>query len=154
MIEYRKATYNDIHTLTQMRLSMLCDGSSYSEEFKEILSNNTAEYIHKGLTDNSFAAWLASENNQIIAMSGIAFYELPPNDWCPNGKTAYIGNMYTVPEFRKQGIATKLLALVIEEAKERGCERILLNTTDMGRPLYEKFGFDISPTAMAYFPKM
>jgi len=41
---------------------------------------------------------------------------------------------------------------IIEEAKLRNCERILLNTTKMGEDLYKKYGFEYSPTAMTYYP--
>jgi predicted N-acetyltransferase YhbS len=41
---------------------------------------------------------------------------------------------------------------IVEEAKLKKCERILLNTSKMGEKLYSKFGFEHSPTAMAYYP--
>ena len=154
MIEYRKANMNDIDILTEMRVSMLCCEADYMEEFKEKLRNNTRQYIANGFMDNSFIAWVATQSGEIIAMSGLNFFVLPPNDWCPGGKTAYIGNMFTLPDFRKKGIASKLVSLNVEEAKEHGCERILLNATDMGRPIYEKYGFETSPTAMAYYPNL
>ena len=37
-------------------------------------------------------------------------------------------------------------ALIYENTKKY---MVLLNTTDMGKPLYDKFGFASSPTAMA-----
>ena len=77
-------------------------------------------------------------------MGGISFFNLPPNDWCPDGKTAYIGNMFTLTDYRKQGIATKILSLLVEEAETLGCERILLNPTDMGKPVYGKYGFELA----------
>lgn len=152
MMKYRKADLFDVETLTQMRIAMLCDETNYSQEFRGLIQNNTKQYIANGFNDKSFVSWVAVQDDMIVAMSGINFFVLPPNDWCPTGKTAYIGNLYTLPNFRKQGIATHLLALIIDEAKSRNCERILLNTTDMGRVLYEKLGFDLSPTAMALYP--
>ena len=49
--------------------------------------------------------------------------------------------MYTHPEYRRKGIAYKTLNLLVLNAKERGISHITLEATDMGRPLYEKFGF-------------
>lgn len=152
MIEYRKASFDDIHLLAELRVAMLCEETEYSEDFRKVLRDNTMEYIHHGLGSNDYLSWVAVQEGVIIAMGGINFFALPPNDWCPSGKTAYLGNMYTLPAFRRQGIAAHLLALLIDEAKDRQCERILLNTTDMGRPLYKKLGFADSPTAMALFP--
>lgn len=50
-------------------------------------------------------------------------------------------NMYTAPEYRRQGIAFHTLDLLVKAAKERGISQIALEATDMGRPLYEKYGF-------------
>ncbi len=50
-------------------------------------------------------------------------------------------NMYTKPEYRRKGIAYKTLDILVEESKAKGISAISLEATDMGRPLYEKYGF-------------
>ena len=50
-------------------------------------------------------------------------------------------NMYTNPEYRRQGIALHTLDLLVKDAKEQGVLQIALEATDMGRPLYERYGF-------------
>lgn len=50
-------------------------------------------------------------------------------------------NMYTAPEYRRKGIAYKTLDLLVGDIKSRGISSISLEATDMGRPLYEKYGF-------------
>lgn len=50
-------------------------------------------------------------------------------------------NMYTAPEYRRRGIAFRTLDLLIKDVKELGVIQIALEATDMGRPLYEKYGF-------------
>ncbi len=152
MIHYRKADREDIHILARMRVSMLCEETALTEEYKEELRNNSKQYMIRGLKDSSFMALVAESDGKIVAMSGLTLYILPPNDWCPNGKTAYIGNLFTLPDYRRQGIAAKLFSLMVEEAKNLGCERIQLHATDRGRPIYEKYGFEDSPDSMAYYP--
>ncbi|MCX7773607.1 MAG: GNAT family N-acetyltransferase, partial [Clostridia bacterium] len=56
--------------------------------------------------------------------------------------------MYTVPTHRGKGVATEIFRRTVEEAKASGCGRISLNATEMGRPLYEKFGFEPSHDEM------
>lgn len=48
-------------------------------------------------------------------------------------------NMYTAPEYRRQGIAIHTLDLLVKNAKEQGVLQIVLEATDMGRLLYEKY---------------
>lgn len=50
-------------------------------------------------------------------------------------------NMYTSPDYRRKGIAYHTLELLIKEAKKRNVSYISLEATDMGRPLYERYGF-------------
>lgn len=50
-------------------------------------------------------------------------------------------NMHTSPEYRRQGIAFHTLDLLVEKAKQHGVSEVTLEATDMGRPLYEKYGF-------------
>ena len=50
-------------------------------------------------------------------------------------------NMYTKPEYRRRGIAFKTLDLLVSDAKNKGIAAISLEATNMGRPLYEKYGF-------------
>ena len=50
-------------------------------------------------------------------------------------------NMYTAPDYRRQGIAYKTLELLVLDARKRGITAISLEATKMGKPLYEKYGF-------------
>ncbi len=59
----------------------------------------------------------------------------------PTGKTAFIMNIYTDPQYRRNGIAFNVLDMLVTDAKERGAENIILDSTKMGRPLYETYGF-------------
>lgn len=49
--------------------------------------------------------------------------------------------MYTAPEYRRRGIAFHTLDLLVKEAKKMGISQITLEATEMGRPLYERYGF-------------
>jgi ribosomal protein S18 acetylase RimI-like enzyme len=50
-------------------------------------------------------------------------------------------NMYTSPEYRRKGIAYKVLDMLVKDAKSMGILAISLEATVMGLPLYEKYGF-------------
>ena len=152
MIEYRKATGYDVKKISEMRVSMLCESGYNNVEFKEILLKNTIKYLNKGLSDKNIVLWVATEKNEIISMCCLTFFYLPPNELCINGKSAHLGNMYTEPDFRNKGIASKLMELIISEAIDNQCERIVLVPTELGKHLYEKFGFKPWFDAMVFFP--
>jgi len=60
-------------------------------------------------------------------------------------------NMLTFPGYRNQGIGAELLKRIVEEAKQLGYKKITLNASEMGRPLYEKYGFKDVDNAMDFF---
>ena len=81
------------------------------------------------------------EDDKFIGAGGVSFYSVMPTYHNPSGKKAYIMNMYTAPDYRRQGIAYKTLDMLVKISKERGINQISLEATEMGRPLYEKYGF-------------
>jgi len=150
-MEFRRATMDDIEVLVDRRMDMRAEREEAAchiaiGDFEE----STRDYFLTHIPDARFIAWLAIEDNAVIATSGMCIYDVPPTYGNPSGKVAYLVNMYTVPEYRGQGIATKLLEHLITEARERGCGRVTLNTSKSGRSVYEKYGFVDLPGEMEY----
>jgi GNAT superfamily N-acetyltransferase len=48
----------------------------------------------------------------------------------------------TLPEQRGQGLARRLMHVALTEARDRGLEFSSLQATKMGRPIYERLGYD------------
>lgn len=71
----------------------------------------------------------------------MSYFQVMPTVHNPTGQKAYLMNMYTAPQYRRQGVAAHTLALLVEDAHRRGVTAISLEATAMGRPLYERFGF-------------
>ena len=57
-------------------------------------------------------------------------------------------NVYTRNEYRRQGIARRMVQLLIEESWKAGVTEISLDATESGRPLYESLGFTDSTECM------
>lgn len=49
---------------------------------------------------------------------------------------------------KEQGIAYKLIGMLIDEAKDKRVTEISLDATHLGRPHYEKLGFSTSNECM------
>jgi len=55
----------------------------------------------------------------------------------------------TLPEARGGGLARRLLAHALHEARERGCTTTSLQATKLGQPLYARLGYrDLGPVQM------
>lgn len=58
------------------------------------------------------------------------------------GATAGIYNVATLEAARGRGIGTALTATLMELARTLGCNEVILHATEVGRPVYEKLGFE------------
>ena len=59
-----------------------------------------------------------------------------------NEKSAWIGNFLVSKEYRRKGIGKCLFRKVIDYLELRKREQIFLNSSDQGKKLYKKFGFN------------
>lgn len=152
MIEYRFATTDDMDALIDVRIEFLLDAGVIENQNQiEPTKISTRAYLMESLQNDTFAACIAMDGSKIIATSGIAFYRLLPHPHQPEGNVAYINNMYTRPSHRGQGIASKVFSLTMDEAKKRGCNKVLLDATPMGKPIYAKYGFVEFDDTMVYY---
>ena len=142
MIKYKKATIEDIDELTATRIEVLRAANKLdSDADMSEVERQSREYYTKALNDGSHTAYLVYDENKFIGAGGVSYYRVMPTYHNQRGEKAYIMNMYTRPEYRRQGIARRMLDILINDAKSRGISFITLEATQMGKPLYEKAGF-------------
>ncbi len=140
--EYKKATPEDIDELVKTRLIVLRAANKLAkDEDMPIVEQESYAYYRRALETGEHVAYLVYDNGKFVGTGGVSFYQVMPTYHNPSGKKAYIMNMYTAPEYRRQGIAFHTLDLLVKDAKEQGISSIALEATEMGRPLYEKYGF-------------
>lgn len=142
MFVYKKATIKDIDVLTRTRILVLRAANNLSADTNmSEMQKQSYEYYLKALKNNTHIAYLVFNENSIVGSGGISFFQVMPTYHNPSGYKAYIMNMYTHPDYRRRGIAYKMLDILVNEAKSKGINAISLETTEMGRPVYEKYGF-------------
>jgi ribosomal-protein-alanine N-acetyltransferase len=68
----------------------------------------------------------------------------------------HINNLAVLPEFRRTGVATALLAHVLRHGVESGAQRATLEvreSNDAARILYQQFGFTVAGLRRSYYSK-
>ena len=147
---YKRAGLSDIDLLTQTRLQVLraANGLDESADLRDVEKEARAYYL-KSLKSGDHVAYLVLDGPNFVGAGGVSFYQVMPTCVNPSGRKAYIMNIYTHPGYRRRGIAYHVLDLLVTEAHERGVFSISLETTDMGRSVYEKYGFVRSEREMA-----
>ena len=139
---YKRAGLEDIELLVKTRIVVLraANGLSHNTEMP-LVEQQSREYYEECLQAETHIAYLVFDRERIIGAGGVIFFRVMPTYHNPTGWKAYIMNMYTNPNYRRKGIAYHTLELLIEEAKNKGVKHISLEATDMGRFLYERYGF-------------
>jgi predicted GNAT family acetyltransferase len=145
----RKATLDDIPALIRLRIDFLTDGRSLSHDEESEIKSQLEKYFAKHIPAKTFVGIFAETDGQIVSAAYLAVAEKPANTSFLTGITGTILNVYTYPDYRKKGIATKVIAKIIEEARHIGISHIDLKATPEGKHLYEKMGFSQSSTFTA-----
>ncbi len=152
MVLFRKATEKDIEILARLRVKFLQEVEKPGlDEPSAPLNSSVFQHFTEKMRKNEFISWVAVEKDEIIATSGVSILEVPPSFGNITGKEAYVMNMYTKPKFRKKGIGTQLLDIIIDEIREEDIKKIRLHTTEIGKPIYLKKGFKDSNSEMVLY---
>ncbi len=140
--EYKKAAVEDIDELVRTRIIVLRAANKLSVDVDmSVVEQESYKYYKWAIDSGEHIAYLVYDNKKFIGAGGVSFYRVMPTYHNPTGKKAYIMNMYTALEYRRRGIALHTLDLLVKDAREQGVSKIALEATDMGRPLYERYGF-------------
>ena len=140
--EYKRATMEDIDELVRTRIIVLRAANKLSDdEDMSVVEEESKAYYGRALETGEHIAYLVYDNGAFVGAGGVSFYQVMPTYHNPTGKKAYIMNMYTASAYRRQGIAFHTLDLLVKDVRKQGVSQITLEATEMGRPLYEKYGF-------------
>lgn len=140
-MEYRIADKSDCKDLTNLRMEMR---KELEVDFcEEILFEKTFDFFSRNIENKSHIALVCEDNKTIIGTVGLTLFEMLPTMNNPNGKVARLMNMYVIPQYRRKGIARKMLELAIAYAKENSCNKIILNPSKIGKQLYLDYGFQM-----------
>jgi GNAT superfamily N-acetyltransferase len=147
IVYYRRATAQDAEALAALRMAFLAEVSGAGED--AALQKTIQDYFARAIPEDEIFVFVAVAEGKIIATSGLIFHVHAPSNRNPTGREAYIMNMYTMPQWRKRGIATRLLQMLIDHCRQSDCAKISLHVAQSAvRSLYEKAGFSPIETEM------
>ncbi len=146
MIEYKIAGSEDIELLMSSRLEMLRIVNDLDDDyqFDEELKRCSRDYFLNG----DQTTILALDEGKVIGCASMSYMWIMPTFSHPSGKRAHLMNVYTNKDYRRQGIARKMVNMLIDDAWNKGATEISLDATKSGRPLYESLGFGDNVTCM------
>ena len=135
----RNAAIEDIKAITEVERTCFPKAEAATEED---LKNRLKVY------PNHF--WLLEDDKKLVSfINGMVTNEDTLTDEMyenvdlhnENGQWQMIFGVNTIPEYRRQGCAEKLMRKVISDAKDQGRKGLVLTCKDRLVHYYEKFGF-------------
>ena len=136
------ATKNDIELLTRHRIEMWKNIRPELKEEAKAMEEVTRTWIKKKLVEGKIFGFIARTSAGQVAGSGcIWLREDAPRPFNVTLESPYLMSMYTETDFRRTGVARKIVQHAIDWSRERGFVTMNLHASESGAPLYESFGF-------------
>ena len=139
---FEKANANDISTLTDLRIEYLLeDYGEIPQDKLSLIVANLPPYFDSHLNKDLFA-FVCRDDDIIAGCCFLYISEKPSNPSFINGKTGTVMNVYTRPQFRRKGIAGRLMKMLLAESEKLRLDFVELKSTDAGYKLYRSIGFE------------
>jgi len=141
-VRFRRATVRDLDVLIHQRRGMWSDMGVEDEGQLSGQDRVYRRWARSRLKTGTLLAWVAETNEGIVVAGGTVW--LRPTVPRPRTKQMvqpFLLSMYTEPEWRGRGLATRIVDEAIEWAKKNGYGEVLLHASRMGKGVYIRRGF-------------
>lgn len=113
-----------------------------SVEYLAELQSNLESFFRQTILEGSFFALVAEYEETKVSYGGMILKKIPGDLNQSSYLEGEILNMYTLPEYRRNGISSCVLENLLTEAKMMGVSKVALHCSKAGEPLYRKYGFE------------
>jgi GNAT superfamily N-acetyltransferase len=141
--QIRLAIPDDAVIIARQRAAMFYDmGSVCESERKQIAAEAIVE-IQQMIRRGDYYGWLVEGDDMMVAGGGVILRQLLPRPGSlQGGEEAYILNVYVHPQYRRRGLARRLIQAILLWCEQRQCARVALHASEAGEPLYTSLGFE------------
>lgn len=138
MIQYRKATQDDLELLVQIRIRDLKMFSNHAPQDDTI--HYIREFYQKKISEHCCETILGYDQEYLVATATLYQYQVLPSYENPSGQVGQLTNVWVHVDYRYQGIATEMIQYFINNYHNK-VGMLCLNSSLEAFPLYEKKGF-------------
>lgn len=145
-INIREATSQEDAIIAEHFYQMWQDIGVPTDSIESNWLEITIDFINNSRSNLYYQAFFAEIENTIVgSVSCQLFAGLYPHILKPEyRKYGYIWGVYVESNYRRQGMAKKLMGEAIAYLKSIGCTKAILNASPLGKFLYSPLGFDRS----------
>jgi GNAT superfamily N-acetyltransferase len=107
-----------------------------------------ASWLPGVMSDKRYLGWLAEHGGQVVGGVGLLMLDWQPTRIEPDPLRGRVVNVFVEAEFRRQGVADRLMKVLLDEERSRRLGVLNLGSSPEGRSLYASLGFQASQTEM------
>jgi GNAT superfamily N-acetyltransferase len=137
----REARSQDLSTIAEFWLAMFEEvGKHREEEFAPGWRDRFVTYFTGRIERAEAAYYLAEDRGRIAGTAGALLTDGYPSA-IHKIRSGYVFGVYVLPEYRGQGLATRLTERTVAFLQAKHPWAIRLHASPYGRPIYERLGF-------------
>lgn len=141
-ITIRQATGKDIDVLVAQRHAMYDAFDKYSKAEHKIGDISYRKWTLDLMKKKLFTGFIAFHGKEPVGGGCIWLRENQPRPGVPARRLPYLLSMYTKPEYRGQGIASRIVRRAVRWSNEQGFALMSLHASKMGRPVYRRLRWE------------
>jgi GNAT superfamily N-acetyltransferase len=133
----------DVAAIVHHRRAMFFDMGHQDEQALEEMSEKFRAWLRRKMNAGEYLGWFAiAPDESVAAGAGLWLMDWPPHMISGGKWRGNILNVYTVAEYRRQGLARQLMLRAMEWCAREGVVTVILHASPEGRALYERLGFE------------
>jgi GNAT superfamily N-acetyltransferase len=143
----RPATIADVPHIVQHRELMFRE-MGIAAEFED-MSIAMDLWLRHAIPAKTYLGWIAeSAGGEVAAGGGLIVIPWPPGPMTMDPRCGFVFNVYTAGPHRKHGLARRLMEAMHDYCRAEGIERVVLNASTFGKPLYDMMGYVVADEPM------
>lgn len=138
--QIRLAGLEDIELIAKLKLKMFEDADKLhllADDVQQLISKDYHKLYRKGEAQH----FLIDSRTKTVAMAGAFIKNDLPYRYYKQSNYSFIGDVYSHPVFRRNGLAFLLTRRAIEWFEHRGVASIRLLASEEAKGLYRQLGF-------------
>lgn len=138
IIQLKKENFDIFYHMRMMMFEALGEVNDTIdlEELEEVSKKYFAAHIGKDMF-----SWGVLVDGKIASIASMCLFTRLPYPGNLEGKEGHVLGVFTLPEFRRKGMAETLTRELVAYAEENGIKRLWLKNSDEAKSVYLKCGF-------------
>jgi len=138
----RRARLTDLEYLVRQRRTMWEEIGIRDKQELDRADREYRNWARNGLRKGTLLGWIVEDQKKQLAGSGCLWLQpIQPRPGIRTASQPYLLSMYTEPQFRGTGVASKIVDEAKGWSKKNRFPQLVLHASKMGRRVYSGRGF-------------